>query len=192
MISHLRGTIHRLDPGEVSVDVGGVGYAVRAPLHVWEELENGATMHLWISPYVREDRFDLFGFLTQADRSLFEELLKKQGIGPRIALELLSFPRHMLRQAIADQDARMLTSVKGVGRKTAEKLLVELKSLLEDRPHLFDAADGKPSAGPADVDVIAALAALGYDTSTILRAVRDLPKDLHSTEERVTAALRTL
>ena len=192
MFSHLRGTIHRQQPGEVSVDVAGVGYAVTMPLHTWEELKDGATAMLWISPYVREDRFDLFGFLTQTDRTLFEELIKKQGIGPRIGLELLSFPRHMLRQAIADQDAKMLTSVKGIGRKTAEKLLVELKSMLEDRPHLFDAAAGTKPAMNADSDVVAALAALGYDTPTILRTIRELPTELDSTEARVTAALRKL
>ncbi len=192
MIAHLRGSIHRLDPGEVSVDVQGVGYRVTVPLDAWDALAEGAIRMLWISTYIREDRLDLFGFPDRAGRTLFEELIKKQGIGPRLALELCAVPRSMLITAIQTQDESLLTSIKGIGKKTAEKLLIELRSMIENHPGIFG-EDGPdlPAAG-YDQDAAAALASLGYDTPTILQTLKGLPGELKTTEERVAAALRNM
>ncbi len=192
MIAHLRGSIHRLDPGEVSVDVQGVGYRVTVPLDAWDTLDEGSIRMLWISTYIREDRMDLFGFSDRAGRTLFEELIKKQGIGPKLALELCAVPRSMLITAIQTQDESLLTSIKGIGKKTAEKLLIELRSMIEQHPGIF--GDGGPSLPAAgyDQDAVAALASLGYDTPTILQTLKELPTELQSTEERVAAALRNL
>ncbi len=192
MIAHLRGAIHRLDPGDVTVDVAGVGYRVSVPLDVWEKLEEGQTKMLWISSYIREDRFDLFGFLDRAGRTLFEEFLKLDGVGPKMALELSNVPRGFLLQAAEKNDPRLLTSIKGVGKKTGEKLLVELRSLAEKKLHLFDAPGETGGRGDFDQDAIAALTALGYDSQTAVHALKELPRDLKSTEERVAAALRSL
>ncbi len=190
MIAHLRGAVHRMDLGEVTVDVAGVGYKVSVPIDVWEKLEEGTQRMLWISSYVREDRFDLYGFLDAAGRTMFEEFLKLPGVGPRTALELCAVPRSLFAQAIQTDDHRLLTSIKGIGKKTAEKLLVELKSLDEKRPGMFAESDGKRS--PFDQDAISALTALGYDQQTVLHALKELPPALVSTEERVAAALRSL
>jgi len=194
MISHLHGRMHKLEPGAVDVDVNGVGYLVRLPITDWDQLMEGATETLWTKTYVREDRFDLYGFLEQGTRSLFEELIDKPGIGPKLGLELCSTPKSILLQAIGEQDPTMLMTVKGIGRKTAEKLLLELKSLLEKRPDMFgtETDEGGLVVGDIDKDVIAALRTLGYDTPAILRALRQLPKELRSTEERVSAALRAI
>jgi len=195
MIAHLRGSILKLHPGEIHVDVHGVGYAVTVPLDVWDTLEGAAEHMLWISTYVREDRFALFGFADRTGRTLFEEFLKKQGVGPRLALELCAVPRTMLLQAIHEQDDRILTAVKGIGKKTAEKLLIDLTAMLEKDPDLFgattDASIGSVR-GDFDADAIAALKSLGYDHQTILLTLKDVPSDLASTEERVAAALRSL
>jgi len=192
MIAHLYGTVTRHRPGEVTVDVGGVGYRVSVPLDVWEQLEEETTTKLWIFTYVREDRFDLFGFLTPQSRTLFEELLGIPGIGPRTALEICSVPRSLIGMAIQEQDSSPLTAIKGVGKKTAEKLLLELKSLAEKLPALF-ADTGTGSTRPAfDPDAVAALETLGYDAPTIAHALKSLPSDLATTEERVAAALRSL
>jgi Holliday junction DNA helicase RuvA len=194
MISHLRGSIHRLDPGEVSVDIEGVGYRVSVPLDTWDELKEGEPAMLWISAYIREDRFDLYGFHDRASRTLFEEFLKITGIGPKIALELIALPRGMLQEAISESDVKMLSSIKGIGKKTAEKLLVELRSLSEKKPGLFTVSGGPTAARrhEYDQDAIAALTALGYEVSTVTHALKELPADLKSTEERVAAALRNL
>ncbi len=192
MIAHLHGTVTRHRTGEVTMDVNGVGYRVAVPLDVWEQLEEGAVAKLWIFTYVREDRFDLFGFLAQHSRTLFEELLNIPGIGPRTALEICSVPRSLIGMAIREQDPATLTAIKGIGKKTAEKLLLELKSLSEKLPALFEET-GTGSARPSlDPDAVAALETLGYDAPTIMHALKSLPMDLTTTEERVAAALRSL
>ncbi len=195
MIGSLRGTVARLDLGEVLIDVHGVGYLVHTPLSVWEELPEKKEVLLWTSTYVREDRLDLFGFTDKATRLLFEELLGHQGIGPKMALEICGVPRSLLTQAMDMNDPSLLTSIKGIGRKTAEKVLIELKALAEKYPHLFATGTGKTAAdGNAsfDRDAIAALTQLGYTTPDVMEILRGLPKDLKTTEERVTAALRSL
>lgn len=192
MFAHLRGIISKQAVGLVSVDIGGAGYRVAVPLNVWETLEEGSEACLWISSYIREDRFDLFGFLDQSTRQLFEEFLGIAGIGPKTALELCSVPRDLIARAIRDQDHAQLTAIKGIGKKTAEKLLVELKSLAEKHPMMFVEEGGRGIVGALDPDAIAALEALGYDAPTITRALKALPADLATTEERVTAVLRNL
>ncbi|TSC59523.1 MAG: Holliday junction DNA helicase subunit RuvA [Candidatus Peregrinibacteria bacterium Greene0416_62] len=193
MISSLRGVIHKGPIGEVTVDISGVGYRVKVPLDTWEMLQEGDQRLLWISTYVREDRLDLYGFPEAAGRLFFEELINMQGIGPRLGLELCAVPKDLLTQAIREEDASILQSIKGIGRKTAEKLLLELKSLAEKQSDLFrPAMKGGDMGGQYDQDAVEALKSLGYDTSTVLDTLKKLPKDLKTTEERVTAALRAL
>jgi Holliday junction DNA helicase RuvA len=191
MFAHLRGTIGKGSPGEVSVDVNGAGYRVAVPVDTWDGLADGEVAMLWISTYVREDRFELFGFADAGTRTLFEELTQISGIGPRTGLELCGVPRGLLLKAIQENDHAPLTSVKGIGKKTAEKLLVELKSLAERHPGLF-AADTRELGAKFDQDAVAALAQLGYNQADAVRALEAVPQDLRTTEERVTAALRSL
>ncbi len=194
MLYSLTGTVHKLAIPQVALDVGGVGYLVTVTHPVWDEIAEGGTATLILYTYVREDRFDLFGFRTKEDRAIFSELLNLSGIGPKTALELCSIPRNILLLAAKNDDVGSLTKVKGVGRKTAEKLLVDLKQLIEKHPEWTTTTPGHTHhAGAAyDDDAIAALATLGYDRSTIVEALQKLPKDLKKTEERVTAALRSL
>lgn len=181
-----------MDPGEVTVDVGGVGYRVAVPLDVWDELKEAQPRMLWVSTYVREDRFDLFGFADRDGQILFEELIKLTGIGPKLGLELCAVPRILLKQAMEEQNVALLTSIKGVGRKTAEKLLLELRSLAERKPQIFMVKGMTSARGEFDQDAIAALTALGYDSSTAIGMLKDLPPEVKTTEERVAAALRSL
>lgn len=192
MIAHLRGTVHKLDPGEVTVDMAGVGYRVSVPLDVWDELKEAEPRMLWVFTYVREDRLDLYGFADRDGQMLFEELLKLSGIGPKLGLELCAVPRGLLKQAMEEQNVALLTSIKGIGKKTAEKLLIELRSLAERKPAIFLVKGQSVSRGEFDQDAIAALTALGYDSATVIHALKDLPKNLKTTEERVAAALRSL
>lgn len=192
MIAHLRGVIGKEAPGEATVDVNGVGYKVILPLNAWDAFLDGQEATVWVSTYVREDRLDLFGFADRLSRVLFEELIGRPGIGPRTAMELCAVPRSMLARAIQEQDSALLATVKGIGKKTAEKLIVELKEVAEKHPMLL--AEAGPLGLPAqfDRDAIAALTQLGYSTSEVVKALETLPKDLKTTEDRVTAALRTL
>jgi len=192
MIAHLRGTVTKGMPGECSVDVNGVGYRVSVPTNTWDDLQDGAERMLWISTYVREDRLDLYGFADAETRLLFEQCIGMNGVGPKMGMELCAVPREILLKAVQDNDPGVLRNIKGVGGKTAEKLLVELKSLVEKAPSLFKVETSHPLAASYDQDTIEALVQLGYATQDILKVLKGLPRDLPTTEARVTAALRNL
>lgn len=175
------------------MDVQGVGYRVLTPVSVWESLPDGAEATVHVSTYVREDRFDLFGFADAGGRALFEALIECSGIGPKTGLELCDVPRALLLQAIAEDDPGILKNVKGVGKKTAEKLLLELKDLSEKDPGLLAAPAEMRALGPhLDRDAIAVLVQLGYTQEIVMETLKALPRDLKTTEDRVTAALRSL
>lgn len=193
MLYALTGIIQKLDVPHVAVDVAGVSYLASVPLPVWDGLKQGETATLIVFTYVREDRLELFGFHAATDRALFIALLNLSGIGPKLALELCSIPREMLVSAAEHEDAGMLTNIKGVGRKTAEKLLVDLKSLFEKHPEWTELAAGIGEKRAAfDSDAIAALTSLGYDQSSVLHALKKIPVNVKRTEDRVAAALRSL
>ena len=194
MFYALTGTVRKLPLPQLAVDVAGVAYLVSVPHPVWDSLKDGAEGTLMIHTYVREDRLDLFGFLRPEERSLFVELLNISGIGPKIALELCSIPLPMLLAAAEMDDSVQLTKIKGIGKKTAEKLLVDLKSLVEKHPEwrTMQGTNLQDRHATFDADAIAALVSLGYDQGTVLDALKRLPGSLKKTEERVAAALRSL
>lgn len=193
MLYALTGTVQKLDIPHVAVDVSGVSYLASVPHPVWDSLQNGETTTLIVYTLVREDRLDLFGFRNASDRTFFMALLNLSGIGPKLALELSSIPREMLVEAAEKEDAGILSSIKGVGRKTAEKLLVDLKSMFEKHPE-WAALVSSPGESRAnfDADAIAALTSLGYDQPSVLDALKKIPTKLKRTEDRVAAALRSL
>jgi holliday junction DNA helicase RuvA len=194
MLYALTGIIQKLPLPQVAIDVVGVTYLISVPHPVWDSLREGENAKIIVFTFVREDRLELFGFHTTEERSLFTELLNISGIGPKIALELCSIPMHMLLRAAETDDVASLTGIKGIGRKTAEKLLVDLKSLCEKHPEwmMKNAGTAHERPAPFDADAIAALTSLGYDQSTVLDALKRLPITLKKTEERVKAALRSL
>ncbi len=194
MFYALTGTVRKLPLPQLAVDVAGVAYLVSVPHPVWDALKDGVQGTLMIHTYVREDRLDLFGFLRPEERSLFVELLNISGIGPKIALELCSIPLPMLLAAAEMDDSVQLTKIKGIGKKTAEKLLVDLKSLVEKHPEwrTMQGTNLQDRHATFDADAIAALVSLGYDQGTVLDALKRLPGSLKKTEERVAAALRSL
>ncbi len=194
MLYALSGIVRKLIVPQVTVDVSGVSYLVSVPYPVWDSLIEGTRSTVIVYTYVREDRLELFGFKTAEERSLFVELLGLSGIGPKTALELCSIPMNMLMRAVQMDDVVSLTNIKGIGKKTAEKLLVDLKSLLEKHPEWMSQHPKDRAEGPAsfDADAIAALTSLGYDQMTVIDALKRVPAKHKKTEERVAAALRSL
>lgn len=175
----------------ITLEVQGVGYEVQCTLPLWEKLREGETALVHTYTFVREDRLDLFGFPGEAERRLFCRFLSVPGIGPRTALQLCGVPLSVLTHAVKEQDARTLATLKGIGKKMAEKLLVELQSLLEKG--ILPAAGSKAeSDGIVDHDALEALTNLGYDRRAILSHLQKLPKKLRTTEERVKYVLQTL
>jgi len=172
LISRIRGTLLRrdLDAAEV-MTAGGVAYQIAVPLTVFEQLpQEGSDIELITYQVVREDSIELFGFLQDGERRLFGRLLSASGVGPRLALSMLStLPPQRLVRAIVDKDIAALRQVPGLGVKKAEKLAVELADRLDD---LAVAVAGPRAAGRTAEDAVGALVALGYSTSEAAEAVR--------------------
>lgn len=170
MIAHLRGRLAEKEPGRLVLDVGGVGYEVQVPLPTFSEVgEPGANVSLRIHTHVREDTLALFGFASRLELDLFERLIGVNGVGPKLALAVLSGiePRDLVQAVRRGEHAR-LNAVPGVGRKTAERIGLELKDKLP-APTVDDA--GEPGAG-GDLrgDVLSALLNLGYQRPLAERA----------------------
>jgi Holliday junction DNA helicase RuvA len=190
VIGSLRGSVvERTTTGEALVEVGGVGYRVLVPVGALAQLEPGAAAFLFTHLHVREDAMVLYGFPTRDERDTFEVLIATNGVGPKLALAMLSVHSpSSLRRALVDDDLAALTLVPGIGKRTAQRLLVELQARL-DVPDL-DLTDG--GAGhTARAEVREALAGLGYAPDEVRDAVAQLPDD-GAVEDLLRDALRLL
>ena len=165
MISHLRGTLLEKHPNQVVVDVHGVGYEVTIPVSAYSSLpETGAEVRLHIHTHVREDILALFGFLSAGDKALFEKLITVSGIGPKLAVTALSgLAAAELAGAIRNGSIEQLVRIPGVGKKTAERMILELRDKLDlaGLPERSGAAAVKSSFDPVEEDVISALMNFG-------------------------------
>src|SRR5271165_1949391 len=195
MIGLLRGRLLEKRPNQVILDVGGVGYLVAVPLSTFAALgELHAEVTLLIHTHVREDALALYGFLSAREKHLFELLLGASGVGPSLALKILSGMNvEELVPAIRTGDLVRLTRIPGVGRKTAERMVVELKDRLEAVAMEVE----KPTAASpaaAEADVKSALVNLGYDERTAESAVADAKREAGSSsfEKLLRVALATL
>lgn len=177
MIAHLRGRLLSKTPSRVILEAGGVGYEVSIPVSTFYELgEIGAETSLSVYTYVREDTFSLFGFRTEREKSLFEKLLGVAGVGPRLAITILSgLELDDLVAAVRKGDVARLVSVPGVGRKTAERLIVDLREKLAKFAVEAPERQPAPVAQPGSVedDVISALVNLGYARAQAEAALRE-------------------
>jgi len=190
VIGSVRGSvIERHTSGEVVVEVGGVGYRVLVPLGALTQLDPGAPAFLFTHLHVREDAMLLYGFPTRDERDTFEVLIGTTGVGPKLGLAMLSVHSpSSLRRALVDDDLGALTLVPGVGKRTAQRLLVELKSRLEV-PDL-DLAEGT-SVPSARSEVRDALGGLGYSPDEVRDVVSQLDDD-GTVEDLLREALKLL
>lgn len=191
MISYIEGTIElKAEKFTVIRTSGGVGYKVFSPDDVLSKLpEKGSTARLWTHLYVREDALDLYGFLHFAELELFEMLISVSGIGPKGALGVLGIaPCDTIKKAIASGDTSYLTRVSGIGRKTAEKIVLELREKMAGKgvsgveaPELRDEADA-----------LDALIQLGYSPREAREALARVPKEIQGAEKRLKEVLKML
>ena len=173
MIAALRGTLAEKAPNRIVVDVGGVGYDVQIPLSTFYAVgDKGADVDLRIHTHVREEALSLFGFATRLEQELFERLIAVNGVGPRLALAVLSGiePSELVR-AIRTADVARLVSIPGIGRKTAERIGLELKDKLSTVMPAVEAPEGATDEEDLQSDVISALLNLGYPRRHAERAV---------------------
>jgi len=194
MIGYLKGTLLRVTPGVVLLDVGGVGYELHTPLSTYYEVQKlgeGGTAAFHVHTHVREDALLLFGFHTERERRLFEKLISVSGIGPKLAQTALSgMSSEDLASAIAQADVRRLSTIPGVGKKTAERMVLELKDKMGEIP----TKEPLTHAISADSDLVSALVNLGYRRMAAEKAVEQATRDLPEKPfaDQLRASLRLL
>lgn len=186
MIAQIRGTLAHKLPGEIIVDVGGVGYQVFIPLNVFYRLpEVGDSISLYIHTHLREDALQLFGFAAAEEKHVFLLLNAVSGIGPKLAVNILSgIPADELVRAVKDGDQLRLLSIPGVGRKLAERMIVELRDKFttwQSRPSEVARSDDSQLTA----DAVSALVNLGYRKVEVEKNVRDMVQNGKRTLEEV-------
>ncbi|HEY6351320.1 MAG TPA: Holliday junction branch migration protein RuvA [Candidatus Angelobacter sp.] len=172
MIAHLRGRLLSKHPNHAIVEAAGVGYEVNISIPTFSGLPAlGSEVALFIYTHVREDALALFGFLRAQDKQLFEKLLSVSGIGPKLAITILSgMPADTMVAAIKGNNLAALTRIPGIGKKTAERLVLELRDKLDS----FSAAEAVAAASPVEEDVISALVNLGYQRGLVEKTLAQL------------------
>ncbi|MEF8792737.1 Holliday junction branch migration protein RuvA [Thiohalorhabdus sp.] len=197
MIGHLRGPVLEKEPPTLIVEAGGVGYTVDAPLSTFYHLPAvGEEVSLRIHTVVRDDAIQLFGFLTRDEQRLFTALLRVSGVGAKLALQVLSgLPPAELWRCVQDNDLARMSQVPGIGKKTAQRLVMELRDTLQ-APAAGEEGSGGPSAGPASggprQEAVAALQELGYSAEQAERAVGGVGEADLSVEELLKRSLRQM
>lgn len=185
MISYLSGKIQHKDLKSLTINVGGVGYQVHTTLNILEKSQPDTEIELHIHTHVREDSLELYGFETREELNFFEKLISISGIGPKSGLGVFVVAKvSELKQAIVNNDADILTKVSGIGQKTAERIVIELRNKITD----LQGPAGNLQSG--DADALDALLGLGYSRQQAVEALRQAKGE--TVEERLKQALKIL
>lgn len=186
MFGHITGKIFDLKPTRVIVKAGSLGFVVHSTLSYIEKLKVGQEANFWTHTAVRETSIDLYGFETEEELRVFELLLTVSGVGPKSALAILGVAGvASIEEAVTTRDTSSLTKISGIGKKTAEKIVLELNG------KLVTTRKGNEKTGE-DVDVFEALKSLGYRERDIQETIKKLPKNLVGANEKIKYALKNL
>jgi len=187
MIAKIRGKKEYMRENYAVVDVNGIGYKIFLTSYTAGKVAALENVELYTYTYVREDTLALYGFLTMDELEMFELLISISGIGPKAGLGILSIatPR-TIRTAILNEDPSILTRVSGIGKKTAERVILELKNKVADMP------ESEKEGAIVDSDAIEALVGMGYTVTEARDALKSVPKDVKDISERIKIALRNL
>lgn len=190
MIASLSGTVQKIEANSLVVAVGGVGVRVYVPRTVLENVGGvGRAIGLYTHLQVREDDLSLFGFESEEDLSLFTVLLGVQGVGPKVALAILgTLSPELLKSAIMREETAVLQRVPGIGKKTAERIMFQLREKLD----LGGPATALPLVSDVDADVIDILTSLGFSIIEAQSALQHVPREVQAIDERVQGALQYL
>ena len=190
MIASLEGTILKIRENSLVIGVGGVGLHVFVPRNVLQELPGpGRTIFLHTHLIVRETELTLYGFDTEEDLMLFETLLGVNGVGPKVALAILgTLSPELLRGAVMREETAVLQRVPGIGKKTAERVMFQLRDTLD----FSSEAAGTPLVSDVDADVIDILTSLGFSIIEAQSALQHVPREITNVDERVQASLQYL
>ncbi len=186
MFGFLEGKVFDLKPTKAILTTGGIGFIVNSTLNCLEKLRVGGEARFWVHTAVRESSIDLYGFETEEELRVFELLLTISGVGPKSALAILGVAGiSAIEEAVASGDTSALTKISGIGKKTAERIVVELNGKLVARSE-------NKRVTSQDVDVYDALSSLGYKEKEIQEVIRSLPKEIEGANERIKYALKSL
>lgn len=190
MIAYLSGTILKKLPRAIIISNGAIGYLVNIIEPLAEQLEEEKPIELFIYTKVREDDISLYGFATYPELEFFKILLSVNGIGSKLALEILSQNPEKVKSAILLSDINALSKIPGIGKKTAERIIVELKNKIDfDLPDRKHSTTTEPSI---DDDTVNALKSLGYQSYEIYKVLKNLPDEISTSEEKITYFLRNV
>lgn len=185
MFASISGKISGIFENSVIVETGGIGYKVFVTTYTLGKLAGEADVHLFLYTYVREDTLALYGFLDNSDLVMFEMLISVSGIGPKAALGILSIAdAKTIRMAISREDSSILTRVSGVGKKTADRVILELRNKVLKLPIMEEEGIS------LDTDTLEALTTMGYSVNEAREALKNIPKDIVDVGDRVRYALR--
>lgn len=191
MIARLTGQLIEKQPPILVVDVNGVGYELEAPMSTFYKVTLGAPVTLYVHQVVREDANLLYGFASREERDMCRTLLKVNGVGPKMALAILSgMEADAFAACIRQGDVATLTRIPGVGKKTAERLVIEMRDRVGDGPVGLAPMGGEPVPASPERDAITALIALGYKAAEAERAVGRIKTDNASAEDLIRQALK--
>ena len=186
MIGSISGQVQYKSSTFLILDTGGIGYKIAVTPPLLLEIKVGELCSLAIHTYVREDQISLYGFKTRPELEFFEQLLTVSGIGPKSALGIMSLSGlDMIKSAIASGDAAVFTKVSGIGRKTAERVIVELREKLKDE-------GAQAPIAIEHSDALQALVSLGYKESEARQALKSIPEDAKNIQEKIKYALKEL
>jgi Holliday junction DNA helicase RuvA len=190
MIATLSGSIQKVEKNGLIVSLGGVGVRVFVPRNVLEDAGGiGRWIHLYTHLLVREDELTLYGFASEEDLQLFELLLGVSGVGPKVALAILgALSPELLKNAILREETAVLQRVPGIGKKTAERIMFQLRDKLD----VSGSPAGLPLVSDVDADVIDVLTGLGFSIIESQTALQNIPRDVQSMDQRVQLALQFL
>jgi holliday junction DNA helicase RuvA len=193
MIGRIAGTLIEKNPPQLLVDTNGVGYEISVPMSTFFNLPRiGEKVTLLTHMVVREDAQLLYGFASESERGAFRTLIKVSGVGPKVALAVLSgLSVNDLAAAVAMQETGRLTNIPGIGKKTAERLLLELKDKFKVDPRLAIGGTGEATKPTANEDVLNALIGLGYSDKEAIIAVKQLPAEV-TVSDGIRMALKAL
>ena len=189
MIAYLSGKIIKKLDKKIILDTGNVGYLIHLSKAITETLEEHQDLDLFIHSHIREDAFDLYGFSQYEELEFFKQLISINGIGPKVAMEILSVDPEKSKAAIINEDDKFLTKIPGIGPKIAKRIVLELKGKVGiealDRPYHKLETD-------IDDEVMDALVKLGYQPQQVKKALLNLPKEIKATEQIITYFLKNV
>ena len=186
MIAYLKGKILKKTVKGIILDTKNIGYFVNLTIPLISEIKENQDIELFIHTHVKEDSLDLYGFQTYQDLEFFNQLISIGGIGPKVALEILSVPQEKIKAAILNEDEAFICKIPGIGKKTAKRIILELKDKIDESEN----REYQSITPEVHKDTVEALIKLGYQRHEVKRMIKEIPEDLTEVEEIITFLLK--